>query len=162
MVRDREADQAIDTDVLVIGGGLAGLWAAIRAKTFAASVTLVDKGMVARSGASGWAYYLLAPPEDLPVWKQEVVEKGDYMNDQDWVDVLLEEHGQRLAEMESWGVPFERDEKGELIKKAGRGHKNTRFVTGDGQARMEAMKKHATDLGRADRRADCLHRPPDL
>ena len=36
----------IDTDVLVIGGGSAGLWAAIRAKDFCPGVTLVDKGMV--------------------------------------------------------------------------------------------------------------------
>ena len=39
-----------NTDVLVIGGGLAGCWAAIRAKNFAASVNIVDKDVVSRSG----------------------------------------------------------------------------------------------------------------
>ncbi|MBI4334146.1 MAG: FAD-binding protein [Chloroflexi bacterium] len=136
-----------ETDVLVIGGGLAGCWAAIRARAFAPRVTLVDKAVVSRSGASSWAYYLLAPPRDLAVWKKELVEKGKYLNDQDWVDVVLQEHGQRLADMEAWGVPFERDERGNLVTKAGRGHDSTRFVTSDGRTRMEALKRKTRDLG---------------
>lgn len=137
------------TQVLVIGGGLAGCLAAIRARALVSSVTLVDKAVVSRSGASSWAYYLLAPaPEkDRHLWKQELVEKGDYLNGQDWVDVLLKEHGQRLADMESWGVPFERDEEGNLVIKKGRGHKSTGFVTSDARTRMEVLKKKALETG---------------
>lgn len=40
----------VDSDVLVVGGGSAGLWAAIRAADFTPRVTLVDKGIVANSG----------------------------------------------------------------------------------------------------------------
>ena len=40
----------VDADVLVIGGGLTGTWAAIRAKDFAENVILVDKAKVSRSG----------------------------------------------------------------------------------------------------------------
>ena len=36
--------KVIETDVLVIGGGLSGLWAANRAKEFVDSVVVVDKG----------------------------------------------------------------------------------------------------------------------
>ncbi|MBI4333188.1 MAG: FAD-binding protein [Chloroflexi bacterium] len=136
-----------ETDVLIIGGGLAGCLAAIQSRSIGPRVTMVDKAVISRSGASAWAYYLLAPPEDIAVWKKELVEKGDYLNDQDWVDVLLQEHGQRIADMAEWGVPFERDEKGNLIKKAGRGHDRTRFVTSDGRTRMEALKRKARDAG---------------
>lgn len=141
--------EVVETDVLVIGAGLAGCMAAIRAKAFAPRVVLVDKAVVARSGASGWAYYLLAPPppKERDVWKKELVEKGNYLSDQDWVDVLLQEHEQRISDMESWGVPFERDDKGDLIAKAGRGHRETRFITSDGLLRMEALKKRARDIG---------------
>lgn len=137
------------TDVLVIGGGLAGCWAAIRAKEFVPKVTLVDKAVISRSGASSWAYYLLAPPpeKDLSIWKQELVEKGDYLNNQEWIDVLLKEHGQRLTDMESWGAPFERDKNGKLLVKAGRGHKSTGFVTSDARTRMEVLKKKAREAG---------------
>ncbi len=102
--------------MLIIGGGLAGCWAAIAAKDFAPRVTLVDKAVVSRSGCSSWAYYHLAPvpAESLADWRQELVEYGGYLNDQDWLDLVLKEHNQRLADMERWGVPFERDEQGKL------------------------------------------------
>jgi succinate dehydrogenase/fumarate reductase flavoprotein subunit len=37
-------DKVIETDVLVIGGGQAGLFAAIKAKEQGVDITLVDKG----------------------------------------------------------------------------------------------------------------------
>jgi succinate dehydrogenase/fumarate reductase flavoprotein subunit len=139
----------LDTDVLIIGGGLAGCFAAIAAKDFAPRVTLVDKAVVSRSGCSSWAYYHLAPvpAESFADWRQELVEHGNYLNNQDWVDVLLEEHSQRLADMERWGAPFERDEQGKLIQKKGRGHNKTNFVISDARARMESLKKKASELG---------------
>jgi succinate dehydrogenase/fumarate reductase flavoprotein subunit len=42
----------IDTDVLVIGGGVAGIFAAIRANEKGAKVTLIDKSRVGKSGLS--------------------------------------------------------------------------------------------------------------
>ncbi len=48
---DRE--QVIDTDVLVIGGGIAGCWAAISAARKGVRVTLVEKSATIRSGAGG-------------------------------------------------------------------------------------------------------------
>jgi succinate dehydrogenase/fumarate reductase flavoprotein subunit len=50
-----------DTDVLVIGGGVAGIFAALNAKAKGARVILVDKGRVGKSGLSpfwgGTTYY---------------------------------------------------------------------------------------------------------
>jgi succinate dehydrogenase/fumarate reductase flavoprotein subunit len=48
-----EQEQEIDTDVLVIGGGIAGCWAAISAARNGVRVTLVEKSATARSGAGG-------------------------------------------------------------------------------------------------------------
>ena len=45
----------IETDVLVIGGGMAGAFAAIAAQAQGLAVTLVDKGTVGRSGSTPWA-----------------------------------------------------------------------------------------------------------
>ncbi|MBI4320140.1 MAG: FAD-binding protein [Chloroflexi bacterium] len=45
------ADRVIDTDVLIAGGGLAGLNAAIAAREQGAEVLVVDKGSLARSGS---------------------------------------------------------------------------------------------------------------
>lgn len=51
----------LDTDVLIIGGGVAATFAAIKAREQGTTVTLVDKGYVGRSGLTpyfhGFAYY---------------------------------------------------------------------------------------------------------
>jgi succinate dehydrogenase/fumarate reductase flavoprotein subunit len=46
-------EQEIETDVLVIGGGIAGCWAAIGAARKGARVALVEKSATVRSGAGG-------------------------------------------------------------------------------------------------------------
>jgi succinate dehydrogenase/fumarate reductase flavoprotein subunit len=48
---DRE--QEVETDVLVIGGGIAGCWAAISAARRGARVAMVEKSATIRSGAGG-------------------------------------------------------------------------------------------------------------
>jgi succinate dehydrogenase/fumarate reductase flavoprotein subunit len=48
-----ENEQEIEADVLVIGGGIAGCWAAISAARTGVKVVLVEKGEVSRSGAGG-------------------------------------------------------------------------------------------------------------
>ncbi len=48
-----DQEHEISTDVLVIGGGIAGCWAAISAARQGLRVTLVEKGDTIRSGAGG-------------------------------------------------------------------------------------------------------------
>ncbi len=50
---DYDAEQEIDTDVLVLGGGIAGCWAAIGAARKGVRVALVEKSATIRSGAGG-------------------------------------------------------------------------------------------------------------
>jgi succinate dehydrogenase/fumarate reductase flavoprotein subunit len=56
-VIERSATGALDlsADVLVVGGGPAGCWAAIAATEAGANVILVDKGRVGTSGATAAA-----------------------------------------------------------------------------------------------------------
>ena len=46
-------EKEVETDVLVLGGGIAGCWAAITAARNGAKVTLLEKADVRRSGAGG-------------------------------------------------------------------------------------------------------------
>lgn len=111
--------QKIQCDVLVIGGGLAGCWAALRAKELVPHVVLVDTGKVSRRGKSSFSGAAVLYPvesDDLNLWHREMVEKGEYVNDQDWVSVLLQEQGQRVKDMENWGVVFEKDGKGNPVR----------------------------------------------
>ena len=142
--------QIIETDVLIVGGGLAGCWAAIAAKEVLDRVTLVDKAMVGRSGASTFAAgVILAPQADdnLDEWAEEIVERGEYMNDQEWVRATLEEQIVRLAQMESWGFPFERGADGKLARIIGRGHQRTRMFMFHGHHLMDEMRKQVLAKG---------------
>jgi len=48
-----EKEQVIETDILVLGGGIAGCWAAISAARQGMRVALVEKSATVRSGAGG-------------------------------------------------------------------------------------------------------------
>ena len=48
-------DRVVETDVLVIGGGLAGFFAGIRAKELGVDVTIVDKAYAGKSGGAAFA-----------------------------------------------------------------------------------------------------------
>lgn len=145
----RNSEQVITTDVLVVGGGLAGCWAALRAAELSPRVTLVDKGVVARAGTTVFCHDILAPmPEsELDVWAKEIVEHAEYMSDERFVEVLLKEEGKRINEMRQWGVPFETDEQGNLFLSLGRGHKQSKVVLVDCRKMMEVMKQQVQARG---------------
>ena len=57
-------ENIFETDVLVIGGGMAGCFAAIKAKEQGVDVILIDKGYVSRSGQTPYAEgYLVFNPD---------------------------------------------------------------------------------------------------
>ncbi len=142
--------KVIETDVLVIGGGFAGVWAAIRARDSGAKVLLVDKAKVARSGCSTFAAGIQLgpmPDDDLDVWKKEIVESGDYFPDQDWVDIFLKNQIARIQDYDKWGAPLERDNKGKIARIVGRGHKNTRLYQFHGPKLMQTLRDQALRRG---------------
>ncbi|UCG65843.1 MAG: FAD-binding protein [Deltaproteobacteria bacterium] len=113
-------ENLIETDVLVVGGGLAGCFAAIRAKELGQDVTLVEKAYVSRSGGSSFAggYFEVFNPEwghDFSAWMEHFTTIGEYVNDRDWVKIILEESYPRFQDLISWNVPFFKDA-GEFVK----------------------------------------------
>ncbi|MFC1869654.1 FAD-dependent oxidoreductase [Chloroflexota bacterium] len=137
-------------EVLVIGGGFAGAWAAIKAKDFSDTVLLVDKAKVAKSGASTFAAGIQLCPadgDDLNVWLREIVEASGYFADQDWVDIFLRNQIERIKEYDAWGARLERDEKGNIARIVGRGHINTRLFQFHGPELMALLKRQALQKG---------------
>lgn len=142
--------QQLQCDVLVIGAGLAGVWAAARAKELAPRVILAEIGKVGKSGKSafsGAGILCPDPSDDLDVWHKEISEKGQYLNDQDWVRLVLEEHPKRLKDMEDWGLTFERDEKGKIFRHVGLNHVNTRITSISSLEMMDVMRKRLEKIG---------------
>lgn len=143
-------DNFLECDVLIIGGGLAGCWAALRARDFVSQVVLVDKCKVARSGASTFAAgVMMAPTEedDLEAWMKEIVEGEEYLVDQDWTSVVLRDQIERIKDMASWGDLFERDSKGKLVRTLGRGSLVAQRAMFFGYNLMSALRRQVAKKG---------------
>ncbi|MDP2726852.1 MAG: FAD-binding protein, partial [Dehalococcoidia bacterium] len=143
-------DNVLKCDVLVIGGGLAGCRAALRAKDFCPDVLLVDKAVVGRSGATLWGHEIMAPvhPGKFTQWMRESVEFSEFINDQDCLEILLKEQPQRLKELEEWGVPFKRDEQGNKVQEPVRGMMDhCRAVFMDSQFWMDHVRDQVLKKG---------------
>lgn len=98
----------IDTDVLVIGGGMAAMFAALKAKNDGARVTVVDKGYAGLSGQSPYAdgYAYVAPDGDLEKVVQKDTVLCEYLNERDWCAISMSEAYDRLQEIKGMGVDF--------------------------------------------------------
>ena len=140
----------IESDVLVIGGGLAGCWAALRAATSGAKVILTEKARFARCGKSSFSGASVLCPtsqDDLDLWAKEIVERGEYISDQNWVMAVLEEQESRIKDMLAWGVPFERDEHGQLVRSVGMAHAITRTAQVNSRRMMETLNNRLEGEG---------------
>jgi len=138
-------DQEIEVDVLVVGGGSSGLWAAIRALDFCPRVIVADKGKITSSGVSTMIHGVQAPLEENEILTamKELVEGSVFLADQDRLSILLREMGLRFKEMVDWGVPFERDADGKLHTQHRMGLKTNRMAFVNGRQMMREMKAKA-------------------
>ncbi len=106
--------ETIETDVLVIGGGIAGVFAAIKAKEAGVDVTLVDKGTVGKSGLSPWFAVYNVFDRSADVTEAQFVDMCVGMSGnlahRDYIEMFIEDSMDRYNELVSWGVKT--DEKG--------------------------------------------------
>ena len=115
MTSSRDSD-SLQADVLVIGGGPAGTWAAWQAARDGATVVLADKGYVGTSGAtapSGTGVWHV-PPE--PIARENALAArealGGHLADRGWGHRVLEQTCANLQRVADWGYPFPVDEQG--------------------------------------------------
>ncbi len=123
--------EVVKTDVLVLGGGIAGCLAAIKARESGLDVVLVDKGNLGRSGISfmmaGVLTYFDPEKDDYDEWYKECVELGQWINDQKCLEGMINETTGRIRDLDSWGVEFQKVG-GEFIRKPGVGHIHARNI----------------------------------
>ncbi|MDB5408185.1 MAG: pyridine nucleotide-disulfide oxidoreductase [Rhodospirillales bacterium] len=106
----------LDADVLVIGGGPAGTWAACSAAASGAQVVLVDKGYCGSSGAtapSGTGVWYVPPdPAKREAAMASREELGGFLADRRWMGRVLNRTYDNVNQLAEWGYPFPLDDSG--------------------------------------------------
>lgn len=115
----------LSTDVLVVGGGPAGCWAAIAAAEAGANVILVDKGRVGTSGATAAANTAVIDVARSGPARGRVIERrlarGFGLARADWIERMVDETHVQLGRLAEWGYTFARDDHGVIYRGALRG-----------------------------------------
>src|SRR5262252_2804217 len=118
-------------DVLLVGGGGAGLRAAIAAAEVNPKlrIAVVSKVYPMRShtvSAEGGAAGVAKPDDSLDEHAYDTISGGDWLSDQDAVEAFVKEAPQELLQLERWGCPWNRESDGHVAVRAFGGMKKMR------------------------------------
>ncbi|MBD2245706.1 FAD-binding protein [Nostoc sp. FACHB-888] len=129
---DNDFDQTLLGDVLVIGGGPAGTWAAWSAASAGARVVLVDKGYCGTSGcaaASGNGVWYIPPDPDsreTAMASREAL--GGFLSSRDWMQRVLDQTFANVNLLAEWGYPFPVDDEGRPYRRSLQGPEYMRLM----------------------------------
>src|SRR5256714_9442969 len=121
-----------DADVLVIGGGPAGTWAAIGAAEQGARVVLADKGFCGTSGATaaaGTGVWYIDPDPALREAAMANREKlGGHLQDRRWMARVLDRTYEQSNRLADWGYPYPVDDNGKSQRNSLQGPEYMRLM----------------------------------
>jgi len=111
--------EILSCDVLVVGGGGAGLRAAIAvAETHPElSVAVISKVYPMRShtvSAEGGAAAVIKAGDSLDAHAYDTISGGDWLSDQDAVEAFVKEAPAEMVRLEHWGCPWSREPDGHV------------------------------------------------
>ncbi len=125
--------------VVVVGGGLAGLRAAIQAVETQLDVAVISRVHPVRSHSVAAQGGINAALGNAPEGADDSPEKhafdtikgSDYLADQDAVEIMTREAPERVIEMEHWGCPFSRTDEGRIAQRpfGGAGYPRTCYAS---------------------------------
>lgn len=152
----RDESTHLEADVLVIGAGGAGMYAALEAARFGASVILADRSLIGRGGATVMAQMTVAAAlgEQTPDhWEHHLADTlaaGRGLCDERLAALLCEDGPRRLREMEAWKVGWARED-GHIKQAQAPGHDRPRCAYVDFLSTGPAVSKTLrTQLNSAD------------
>ncbi len=143
-----------DHDLLIVGAGLAGLRCAVEAQKLGLKVAVITKVHPVRSHSNAAQGGINAPLTDRgDDWKGhalDTIKGSDYLADQDAVEIMSQEAGEAVLELERMGVIFSRGEDGKLGTRRFGGQKVARtFFVGaiTGSALLHVLYEQSLKLG---------------
>ena len=163
----RQSSTHIECDVLIVGAGGAGMYAAIAAaRAGAARVLLADKSLVGRGGATVMAQMTVAAalaeecPDDWQSHLADTLTAGRGLCDENLAALLCREVPARICEMEEWRVGWARRADGRIAQVTAPGHRVPRCCYVDflntGPAVAATLRRQIARIGNI-RRISNLH-----
>jgi fumarate reductase flavoprotein subunit len=153
----RRTVSRLDTDILILGAGGAGLFAALHAKKAAPELdaTIAVKGLLGKCGCTrmvqGGYNVALAPGDSVERHFMDTVEGGKWLNDQDLAWLLVAEAQVRIRELENeLGCFFDRNPDGTVHQKAFAGQTFDRTVHKGDLTGIEIVNRLAEQVWRRD------------
>ncbi|TWT42459.1 L-aspartate oxidase [Botrimarina hoheduenensis] len=138
-------------DVLVIGGGVAGLRAAMEVDT-GLSVLIVTKDALSESNsayAQGGIAGVMAPEDEFENHVRDTLIAGGGLCDRAVVESVIREAPAHIRNLIAWGTRFDTSQDGELRlgREGGHSHHRIAHAFGDATGReiMRAMRRHARE-----------------
>ena len=133
--------ELLSCDVLVVGGGGAGLRAAIAVAEAdpALSVAVISKVYPMRShtvSAEGGAAAVIKAGDSLDAHAYDTISGGDWLCDQDAVEAFVQEAPEEMLRLEHWGCPWSREPDGRVAVRPFGGHEGGAHVVRRGQDRL--------------------------
>ncbi len=136
----------IETDVLVIGAGGAGMYAALEAARTGAAVVLADRSLIGRGGATVMAQMTVAAalgeqtPDHWGHHLSDTLAAGRGLCDERLAALLCEDGPRRLREMDGWKVGWARED-GHIKQAQAPGHDRPRCAYVDFLATGPAVSR---------------------
>ena len=139
---------AVDLDLLVLGSGIAGLTAAVRASRAGLRVAVVTKDALSDATTAwaqgGVAAVLRADGDSTDLHLADTLAAGGGLCDVDAVRVLVDEGAERVRELIELGANFDRSADGELELAREGGHSVARVVHSGGAATGSEIERALT------------------
>ncbi len=125
-----------ETDVLIVGTGLAGLYSAIHVSTSKRCLVVTKTDIECASSwlAQGGIAAVISPEDDVDSHVADTLKAGAGLCDEDAVRMLVSESTENIKEMVELNVPFDTDPDGELCITREGGHNRRRIVHCGGDA----------------------------
>ncbi|MHA2856749.1 FAD-dependent oxidoreductase [Paenibacillus lautus] len=122
----------LEADVLVIGGGPAGAWAALTAAAKGSKVVLADKGFCGSSGAtapSGTGVWYVEPEgRQRQEAKMSRYFMGGRLAENEWMDRVLDQTYENMNRLGGWGYSFPVDPDGGIFRRGLQGPEYMRLM----------------------------------
>jgi succinate dehydrogenase/fumarate reductase flavoprotein subunit len=142
-------------DIVIVGGGIAGLMAAIEAKDATNSVAVITKGNLFKSNsalASGGINAVLdsSAHDEIHHHIHDTIEATYGLGDKKAIAYMCKQAPKIISKLIAYGVEFDKDEQGNIAQRSfGGGRSKRTCYVGDktGSAIMQALIKKAKSVG---------------